>query len=551
MNRFTVRGRLAIGLAAMVLSVLVLGFSSLQAIATLGNSLDAAVNGTAKKADLLAATEAAFQDLKDQSVREQMAYTIAEMERRSGAKSPAHGGDSMGCSACHAPAAVDDSIRKSETAGETVRQLTGELRRMVSDETVGKALEVIDRGASSWTINDKEYLALASANRFDEAHTILRDKMLPILEEVGNSTRIVAQREREALAVSDRQARANIFWSRWIAFGLIGLNLVVAGAVLWVVYRITDTLRHAVVEVTEGVVQIVAAAGQVSSASQSLAQGACQQAASLQETSASSTEIDAMTRKNSENLRAAAELVTQSQHRFVETNRSLDEMVVAMGEISLQSSRISRIIKVIEEIAFQTNLLALNAAVEAARAGEAGSGFAVVADEVRSLAHRCAQAAKDTTALIEESIAKSNGGKTKVDQVAAAVRSITEDSAKVRTLVEEVHVGSLEQTTGIAQIAKAITQIDQVTQSAAAPAGNGAAASDVLRSEADAINHAALRLRSLVTGDCDTGTPERIQHAQAAEGTAVRRPLKHHDDEWAANTTACPPGSKTPISRMP
>src|SRR5579862_6160682 len=130
-------------------------------------------------------------------------------------------------------------------------------------------------------------------------------------------------------------------------------------------------------------------------------------------------------------------------------------MVVAMGEINTQSGKISKIIKVIDENAFQTNILTLNAAVEAARAGEAGMGFAVVADEVRNLAQRCAQAAKDTAELIEESIAKSNGGQATVDQVATAIRSITVESAKVKTLVDEVNLGSQEQARGIEQISKA------------------------------------------------------------------------------------------------
>ena len=145
--------------------------------------------------------------------------------------------------------------------------------------------------------------------------------------------------------------------------------------------------------------------------------------------------------------------MTQVSERVAAANRSLGEMVAAMGSITASSGKIAQIIRVIDEIAFQTNILALNAAVEAARAGEAGMGFAVVADEVRNLAQRSAQAAKDTAALIEESIAVSNGGTSKVGSVAEAIKAITELAAEVSTLVEEVSVGSTEQAKGIEQIA--------------------------------------------------------------------------------------------------
>ena len=129
-------------------------------------------------------------------------------------------------------------------------------------------------------------------------------------------------------------------------------------------------------------------------------------------------------------LSSAAEVMTKSQEDFYRTETALGDMVAAMAEINAQSGKIAKIIKVIDEIAFQTNILALNAAVEAARAGEAGTGFAVVADEVRNLAQRSAQAAKDTTILIEESIAKSEDGRARVDQVAAAIRKITQQTAR-------------------------------------------------------------------------------------------------------------------------
>ena len=235
-----------------------------------------------------------------------------------------------------------------------------------------------------------------------------------------------------------------------------------------------------------------------------------------------------MARKNSENSRTAAELMTQSQQKFVQTNQSLDQSVVAMDEISTQSGKIAKIIKVIDEIAFQTNMLSLNAAVEAARAGEAGLGFAAVADEVRNLAQRCAHAAKDTAALIEEAIAKSNDGKLKVDEVATAIRAITEETAKVNTLVDEVNLGSQEQARGIEQIGKAISQMEQVTQKTAANAEEGASAAEELTAQSESLKDIVERLTAMVGGsEAANGHAGPIHGRDAATvGKASARPAK-------------------------
>jgi methyl-accepting chemotaxis protein/methyl-accepting chemotaxis protein-1 (serine sensor receptor) len=191
-----------------------------------------------------------------------------------------------------------------------------------------------------------------------------------------------------------------------------------------------------------------------------------------------------------------------------------------MYEINAQSGKISKIIKTIDEIAFQTNILALNAAVEAARAGEAGMGFAVVADEVRNLAQRAAQAAKDTSSLIEESIAKSNDGKAKVDQVAAAIQALTADSATIKTLVDEVNLGSQEQARGIDQIVKAISQMEQVTQKNAAGAEEGASAAEQLTAQSETVKDVLARLNTLVGGTVVTRNP-------------LSRPAIHSDSKKA------------------
>jgi methyl-accepting chemotaxis protein/methyl-accepting chemotaxis protein-1 (serine sensor receptor) len=304
--------------------------------------------------------------------------------------------------------------------------------------------------------------------------------------------------KREGDANSDA-ATSSASTARWLGWLMMAIA-VGSGALMafFGVRSVNTALHRTVSELAEGAEQITSASSQVASSSQSLAQGASQQAASLQETSASSQQITSMTRKNADNSQSAAAMMSEVDRHITEGNRTLGQMVTSMREITSSSDKISKIIKVIDEIAFQTNILALNAAVEAARAGEAGMGFAVVADEVRNLAQRSAQAAKDTAALIEESIGKSNEGSTKLQQVTDVIQAITESATKVKTLVDEVSLGSQDQARGIEQISKAIAQMDQVTQSTAANAEESASASEQMSAQAEALQHIVMQLGSLV-----------------------------------------------------
>jgi methyl-accepting chemotaxis protein len=324
------------------------------------------------------------------------------------------------------------------------------------------------------------------------------------------------------LADESQRAYAAGLWTLGLALVLCGLAG--AGLAAYIVRGVSGILHRTVAELNAGAEQVAGASGQISSSSQSLAQGSSEQAASLEQTSASTEEINSMARKNSENSRAAAGLVTESEHKFSEASAMLDHMVVAMDEINGSSDKISKIIKVIDEIAFQTNILALNAAVEAARAGEAGMGFAVVADEVRNLAQRSAQAAKDTALLIEESINKSRDGKVKVNQVAEAIRAITEDVTRVKVLVDEVSVASQEQARGIDQIAKGVAEMGRVTQTNAASAEESASAAAELSSQSESVKEIIQRLNSLVLNGVES-RPERRREARTpvTEFASVRR----------------------------
>ncbi len=288
---------------------------------------------------------------------------------------------------------------------------------------------------------------------------------------------------------------------RTALYWILPLAALVGVLVGWIVNRISLRLSGIASILGQGARNVDQATVQLSASATALAQGASEQAASIEETSATSEQINAMARKNSDNSRRAVELVGRSQGEFVHANHALNDMVTAMSDIEAQSGRISKIIKVIDEIAFQTNLLALNAAVEAARAGEAGMGFAVVADEVRNLAQRSAQAARDTTAMIEESISKSSAGKLRMDQVASSIRVVTDESAGIRALVEDMHAASLEQAKGIDIITRALNRMDQVTQSTAAHAEEGASAAVQLGAQSETLRDMVHQLAAVVEGE--------------------------------------------------
>lgn len=324
---------------------------------------------------------------------------------------------------------------------------------------------------------------------------------------------------------SEAFAASNAITFTLIVIGLLGVAAIVVVA-LFVTRSISKPIMVAISGVSMGAEQVASASTQVAEGTQQMAEGASQQAASLEEISSSLEQMTAMATRNTSHTKEADVLARQASGEASKGNEAMVRMNDAISRIKTSSDETAKIIKTIDEIAFQTNLLALNAAVEAARAGDAGKGFAIVAEEVRNLAHRSAEAAKNTTELIVESQNTAKDGVIVSSEVGNILNNILASVDQVTQLVSEVSVAGEEQTQGISQINISISEMDKVTQVNAASTEESASACEELNSQASELKSIVSELKNLIGGK-NEDTRLALSAGQNATSATGRRRMLH------------------------
>ena len=382
---------------------------------------------------------------------------------------------------------------------------------------------------------NKRHLTIATGLKDQKAHPVLGDEFVfvnsthkditdpliteDLLEESqvrGRAGRVIGNYVVTAVPVKSYSgeevgamayvydARGPFQMLRMIRFGVVGLCalllLGIVGPLVFAVRAVTRPLNRVIQALNVSSQNVLDASGHVASASESLAQGASEQAAGLEESSAALTEVATLAKENAENSRSTVELMTATTRAGKKANRSMEALSRSMGEISQASEKVSHIIGSIDDISFQTNLLALNAAVEAARAGEAGAGFAVVAEQVRNLAGQAAEAARNSSSSIEETVEKVRTGSELLREAMEAFRELSGSVGEAESLITGVATASGEQAQGVDQVHSAMSEMDGVVQKNAASAEEASAAAQELSDQAGQLEVLVKELSVVANG---------------------------------------------------
>lgn len=478
----TIGKKLMGGSVAMLLLSLLLAVSSFYTTATLGNELSHTAGVTSRSLELAGVTSTEAANMLSAERGLLLRLALGDQE--------------------HAGKLHDQFASNANALGQDMRLLGG----VLTEDGERKAHARMAAALTAWMPADQEMWQFCGKQDYQSAFKTFDEKVAPQAAQVQQASSDIVTSAHASLGSMQERTSVLTSRSKWAQSVLMLLCLAGGALVIWIVRGVTALLTQISLQMAATADQVIAGSQQISSWSEGLARGAGEQAASLEETSASSTEINSMTQKNAGYALSATRLVGEVAVQVQQANSALEKMVSRMSEITVAGKKVSQIITVVEQIAAQTNLLALNAAVEAARAGEAGLGFAVVADEVRTLAQKVSAAARNTGELIAASVASSNEGTATLNEVGDVIRAITESAKQVKEMVQNVNTGSQEQARGIEQISNGLHQMERVTQQTARSAQEGSTASRQMDSQAQVLQQIVVELRSMVVERAPTAS---------------------------------------------
>jgi methyl-accepting chemotaxis protein len=382
----------------------------------------------------------------------------------------------------------------SKKFGE-IENILSIIQKKTTDDIVISQLEDIRLSGASYKTNMKKLATgYAALTELSKKRGTIGNAVIDAAQKAAVSG--IEETAQSAAGMSQRLSGSKKMLSWGAIIGL--LASVVLSAVI--TRSISRPIGRAVEGLGEGAMQVLSAAKEMTATSQSLAERTAKQAVAIEETSSTLNEIASMTQKNAGHAQHVDTLMKSANEVVNQAKTSMKELINSMSAITAASEETSKIIKTIDEISFQTNLLALNAAVEAARAGETGAGFAVVAEEVRNLALRAAAAAKNTEALIEETLKRVNSGSAMVIKTGENLSMVAESTAKVGELVGEIAVASNEQSEGISQLNQAVADMNAAIQQNATNAEESASASEELSAQTVQMEHHVEEMAALCEG---------------------------------------------------
>ena len=473
-RQMTIGKKLIGAFGVMLGTAVALSLGAFWQVKSLTGDLNNAVNGTAKRQALAGAIQASTAQMM---VFEENLLLGSILQR---------------------PAMVTQAKEGFRTEMARTQKAAADYQSLVDTADTSATIIALEQARGLVSRANDDMLANLDKGQFDLVQKTFDDSVVPRIKEISVAAEKLVEQEKERLGLVSKSAESETTRGIWIIGMLFLASLGAAGMVLWIIQHTNKQLRGLAIEVATGSRRVARAAAQVSGSSQSLAQYASEQAAALEQTSASMEEMRSVTHKNNDNSRGTASLMNASMEVVGAAERTIREMSASMQEISASGEKITKVVKLIDDIAFQTKILSLNAAVEAARAGAAGAGFAVVAEQVGHLAQECAEAARSTAEMIDGTVAGVRAGSQKLVKAAEAIQEVVKHSSQVKVLVDEVHVGSQEQARGIDQVARAVTQMQEVTQKTASNAEEGAASGKELDGHAERLGKLVRRMHALV-----------------------------------------------------